>query len=136
MDLNQTDEKQTKPAWLTRKEYTSPAEKKKDFWLGVGLWFGLNILMTLCSWGISALLFSALSSGNYDTSFDIYSIVSLVLGTLPLLINIGLIVYFAFTRSQIALVMLAGFGIALLSVVCLCVIFTEACFVILSNSGY
>jgi len=127
----------SKPGWLTRKTYETNAEKKKDFWLGVGLWFGLNILMTLCSWGANGLLFSLLSStADYNSSFDIYSLVYLILSAIPLLINIGLIIYFAFTRSQIALGMLAGFGIALLIVICLGVIFTAACFVILGSSGY
>lgn len=122
---------------LTRKEYTDPAEKKKDFWLGVGLWFGLNIILSLCVWGANAMLLTGISSSgdSSSTAYDLYSILSAILGCLPLLINIGLIIYFAFTRSQIALGMLAGFGIALLITICLGVIFTVWCFYALGNSG-
>ena len=126
-----------KPRWLTKKTYETAAEKKRDFWIGVGLWFGLNIVLTLCSWGAQGLLFGLLSSTvDYNSSVDVYTLVSLIMGAIPLLVNIGLIVYFAFTRSQIALGMLAGFGIALLLVICLGVIFTAACFVILGSANY
>ena len=122
---------------LQKKIYESEAEKKKDFWRGVGLWFGLNILMALCSWGVNAALFGVMSSpdGSSTPLSNVYPILSLILGTLPLLINIGLIIYFALTRSQIALGMLAGFGIALLLTIILGVIFTVACFVVLGSGG-
>lgn len=121
---------------LTRKEYTDPTEKKKDFWLGVALWFGLNIVMALCSWGVAALFASTLASsdGSNTTLYNIYSMVNLLLGLAPLLINIGLIIFFAATRSQVALGMLAAFGMALLLVLCLGIIFAVACFVILAQS--
>jgi len=123
---------------LTRKEYTDPVEKKKDIWRGVGLWFGLNILMALCSWGVNAALFSVMSSpdGSSTPLSNVYPIVNLALGILPLLINISLIIYFALTRSQIALGMLAGFGIALLITIILGVIVAVACFVALRSGGY
>ena len=122
---------------LTRKEYTDPAEKKRDFWLGVGLWFGLNILLALCSWGASTAINNRAytPSGPNTQLVDILPLVSFMLGFIPLLINIGLIVFFAFTRSQIALGMLAGFGIALFFSIILGVIFAVACFVILRSSG-
>jgi hypothetical protein len=47
----------SKPKWLTRKIYETDSEKKKDFWIGVGLFFGLNILLGICSWG-STVFFS------------------------------------------------------------------------------
>jgi hypothetical protein len=122
---------------LTRKEYTDPAEKKKDFRIGIALFFGLNILLALCSWGLTALLFSstlAFDSSNTQ-AYNIYSVLSCVIGALPLVINIGLILYFAFTRSQIALGMVTGFGIALLITICLGVIFTAYCFYALSSGG-
>jgi hypothetical protein len=60
---------------------------------------------------------------------------TLVLGLVPFVINVGLMIYFAFTRSQIALGMLAAFGAALAVVIVLGVIFTIACFVMLGSSN-
>jgi hypothetical protein len=112
-------------------------DKKKDFWRGVGLFFGLNIVMALCSWGASTALYNmTYTPDGTNTQFvDVYSMVSFMLGAIPLLINIGLIVYFAFTRRQIALGMLAGFGIALLLSIILGVIIAVACIVILGSGG-
>ena len=122
---------------LTPKEYTDPAEKKKDFWRGVGLWFGLNILMSLCGWGLTAALTGAMAGTTDPNSpiFSAYSAISIILAIVPWLVNIGLLIYFALTRSQIALGMLAGFGFALLLAICLGVIFAVACFVMLGSQG-
>lgn len=122
---------ESRPTWLTRKEYTDPAEKKKDFWLGFGLWWVLNILLTLCQWGVSIALFSIPSTD--ETLATVVSIGTMILYILPWLINIGLIIYLAFTRSQMALGMLAGFGSALALVICLGVIATVACFALLGS---
>jgi len=132
-----TGETEEKRAWLTPKEYTDPAEKKKDFWIGVGLFFGLNIVLGICFAGASVALSSAAfpADGSGTAFSDLYSILSCILSLLPWLINIGLMLYFAFTRSQIALGMLAGFGAALLITICVGVIFAAYCFYLLSNSG-
>lgn len=116
----------------------NPADKKKDFWRGVGLFFGLNIVMALCSWGASTALYNMTYTPNGTNTplVDVYSAVSFILSVMPLLINIGLIIYFAFTRSQIALGMLAGFAIAFLIVLILGVILTIWCFVSLGSGGY
>jgi hypothetical protein len=118
---------------LTPKIYTDPAEKKRDFWRGVGLWFGLNIVMTLCNLGLTTVLDNAAISSN--APFAAYSTISIVVGIIPWLVNIGLLVYFAMTRSQIALGMLAGFGFALFLVICLGIIFAVACFIMLGTQG-
>lgn len=107
--------------WLSRKIYTNPAEKKRDFWAGVGLWFVLNIVLLLSIFPLNAFLYTILS-------YDAADLVALIVGLVPLLVNIGLIVYFAFTRSQIALGMVAGFGSALLIVICLGLFLTAVCF--------
>lgn len=122
---------------LTRKEYTDPAEKKKDFRIGIALFFGLNILLALCEVGGYALLLS-LAGGSINsgtTVGNLYTILFYILNCLPLLINIGLIIYFTFTRSQIALGMVAGFGVGLLITICLGVIFSAYCFYALGNSS-
>ncbi len=123
---------------LKPKIYETTPEKKKDFWIGVGLFFGLNILMSLCGLGLSVGMTSMMYTPDGTTTAlaDVYPAVSCILGALPLLINIGLIVYFAFTRTQIALGMVAGFGIAFLLTLCLGLIFTAWCFYALSTSGY
>jgi hypothetical protein len=116
----------------------NPVGKKKDFWRGVGLFFGLNIVMALCSWGASTALYNMTYTPNGTNTqlVNVSSAVGLILGVIPLLINIGLIIYFAFTRSQIALGMLAGFGVALLITIILGVIFTVVCLVALRSGGY
>lgn len=120
-----------------QKTYETSAEKKKDFWRGFGLWWGLNILLALCSWGLTALVYSfaITPDGPVTPYYDIYSNLSCILGTIPLVINIGLMIYLAFTRSQMALGMLAAFGVALFITICLGVIFTVWCFYALGNSG-
>lgn len=126
-----------KPSWLTRKEYTDPAEKKKDFWIGVGLFFVLNIVLTLCQWGLGygAMTVAPDGFGSDDFSTTLMTIISWIFILLPWVINIGLIIFFAFTRSQIALGMVAGFGIALAIVICLGVIFTLWCFAVLGSTN-
>ena len=138
MDQQPSENNLANKTWLTRKEYTGPAEKKRDFWRGIGLFFVLNIVMALCSWGASTALYNITYTPNGTNTqlVDVYSIVGFILAVIPLLINIGLIVFFAFTRRQIALGMLAGFGIALLLSIVLGVILAVACFVILRSAGY
>lgn len=120
-----------------QKIYETDAEKKKDFRRGIALFFGLNILMGLCSWGVAVLFYSSLFTTDFTNNpvSNLYSTLSCILGALPLFINVGLILFFAFTRSQIALGMVAGFGIAFLITICLGVIFTAWCFYALGNSG-
>ena len=112
---------------LKQKIYATEAEKKKDFRLGIALFFGLNIVLGLCSWGGVAFGLPFIGDGSTQFS-NLYSVLTCVIGILPWLINIGLFIYFALTRSQIAYGMVAGFGIALLITICLGVIFTTWCF--------
>ena len=135
LDSNNSD---GKPKWLTRKIYETDAEKKRDFWLGVVLFFVLNIVLTACQWGLGIGLF-AISPDIVNSDFissPLFTILSWVLTLLPWVINGGLLIYFAVTRSQIALGMVAGFGIALVIVICLGVIFTVWCFIALGAGSY
>ncbi len=104
-------------------------KKRRDFWLGVGLFYLLNIVL----WGLNALFFGVLS--NLDIPYNVMDTITLIAGLLPYAINIGLIIFLAFKRPQMALGMLAGFGIAMAIVVCLGLIFMAACFVIIGSSG-
>jgi hypothetical protein len=137
MDEQPVGEIPEKRAWLTRKEYTDSAEKKRDFWIGVGLFFGVNILLGICSALLYSVLFSVIypSDGTtFTPASDMYTVLSCVLNLLPWVINGGLIIYFALTRSQIALGMVAGFGAALAIVICLGAIFMAYCFYALGQS--
>lgn len=101
-------------------------KKRKDFWLGVGLFFGWNIVLL----GLGILLLGVLY--NLDIPYDVVNTISTVASSLPYVLNVGLIIFLAFKRPQMALGMLAGFGIAIAIVVCLGLIFMAACFVNLS----
>ena len=133
-----SNDNEGKPKWLTRKEYTDPAEKKRDFWIGVAIFFVLNIVLTLCQWGLGFGVGSVFPdfSNSDSVSSTLATILYLVFALAPWVINIGLIIYFAHTRSQIALGMVAGFGIALAIVICLGVLFTIWCFATLSLGSY
>lgn len=138
--MNQPPEEQSSgstPKWLARKIYDTEAEKKRDFWLGVGLWWGLNILLTLCQWGVGFGLFTVSPDfiSSDSASSPLFTIAGWIFALLPWAINIGLIIYFALTRSQIALGMVAGFGTALAIVICLGAIFMAYCFYALGQ-GY
>lgn len=115
--------------WSKRKEYTSPEEKRKDFWIGFGLFWGVNIVLGIATTVLPAFLFSLESSSSTNTAAT--AIVGLALTLLPWVVNGGLLIYLAVTRSQMAYGMLAGLGAALaltflLFVVLLIICFTSA----------
>jgi hypothetical protein len=89
---------------LTRKVYTTRNEKIIDFVIGFVGWFLVNGLLYGCSIVI-------LQARPFETSD---SFVALLLGVLPLLINIGALILLAFMRRWIALGALAAFALALL----------------------
>ena len=137
MELQPFAPKPEKTSWFTKKNYTIEAEKKKDFWIGFWLWWGLNIALTLCGWGIYVIYVGALGTDYSSlTNSDLLTSLMCILQLAPWVINIGLILYFAFTRSQVAYGMMAGFGSALALSICIGVVFTVWCFVALSGSGF
>ena len=106
------------------------AKKRRDFWMGVGLFFGLNIVL----WIFQIAFYWLITTLDADLMYsDAIGVVGLMLGLLPWLVNIGLIIFLAFKRPQMALGMLAGFGISLLIVVCLFLITLAVCFVALGS---
>jgi hypothetical protein len=117
---------------LTRKEYTDPAEKKKDFWRGFWGWWLGNGALWIVTAGVTAAILAAY--GDNTSLNAILDTASIVVNLLPLLINALLLIYFALTRSQIALGMLVAFAVGLGIVVILGIILTVACFVILATS--
>lgn len=137
MELQPFAPEPEKTSWFTKKSYTTEVEKKKDFWIGFWLWWGLNVALTLCGWGIYAIYVGALGTDYSSlTNSDLLTSLMCILQLVPWVINIGLILYFAFTRSQVAYGMMAGFGSALALSICIGVVFTVWCFVALSGSGF
>ncbi|MGE5251506.1 MAG: hypothetical protein ACM3QS_14990 [Bacteroidota bacterium] len=118
--------------WKEKKEYTNPSEKKRDFWLGFGLWFGGNIALYILIQlllVVLALPLSAVSQQALGLSW-----LFLLPSLLALLLNVIAIIYFAFTRRFIGLGMLAAFGSLLLLTICAALLFAGVCF-ILANWG-
>ena len=103
---------------LERKVYTTRNEKVIDFVLGFVGWFLVNGIL----YGCSIAILQALDSGSPD------SIPVLLLGVLPLLINIGALIFFAFTRRWIALGILAAFALVLVGVLLLGLVIYAICY--------
>ena len=121
-----------KSKWLTRKEYTDPAEKKRDFWRGVGLFFGLAILFSLCNTALPVAL-STLSSTADGSNASLNNIIIglfYVLLPLPWILTIGLMIYFGRTRTHVALGMLTGFSVILVLTLIAGVVTSVGCFVV------
>lgn len=118
---------------MQRKIYESPGEERRDFWLGFIGWFVLNIGMAVLGVVGSFALVPLMSDMVFEDATTLMNTLSVVTSCLPLLINLVLLVFFAFTRAQVAFGMLAAFGVSLLITICLGVIATAACFVLLSG---
>lgn len=103
---------------LERKIYTTRNEKVIDFVLGFVGWFLVNGLL----YGCSIMILQALDSSSSQ------SIPVLLLGLLPLLINIGALILFAFTRRWVALGILAAFALVLVGVLLLGLVFYVICY--------
>lgn len=106
------------------------AKKRRDFWIGFGIFFGLNLLLWGCQIAAIGLMETLTPDLVYSDPMNLFGI---ALTILPWIVNIGLIIFLAFKRPQMALGMLAGFGVALLIVVCLFLITLAVCFVILGS---
>lgn len=103
---------------LQRKVYATRGEKVLDFVLGFAGWFLVNGLIYGCSIVI-------LQAGLFDTSD---SVLPVLLGLLPLLLNIAVVILFAFTRRWIALGILAAFALVLLGVLLLGLLVYAICY--------
>ena len=104
-----SNDNDNKPKWFTRKVYETDAEKKRDFWIGVVLFFVLNIVLILCQWGLGIGFIAAVpDTGIGETANVLVPLLSIVITFAPWVINGGLVIYFALTRSQIALGMVRG----------------------------
>jgi hypothetical protein len=122
---------------LTRRTYQNRNEKTIDFLIGFGGWFVLNVIFAGVGFGLVAALASVSSGYYYSESYNsLMSLLWVMLTCLPLLINIGAIIYFALTRYWIALGALAAFAGALLLTICLGSLIGAVCFTLLSGADF
>jgi len=103
---------------LERKVYTTRKVKVIDFVLGFAGWFLVNGLL----YGCSILILQAMDSSTSD------SVLALLLGLIPLLVNIAALIFFAFTRRWIALGILAAFALVLVGVLLIGIVLYVICF--------
>jgi hypothetical protein len=119
---------------LTRHTYTSRSEKTLHFLAGFFGWFILNVAIGGVLSLAASLVSAAVPSDNTNAQ-NIPGMVFLVLSCLVLLLNIGLLIYFGFTRYWIALGALAGFATGLLITLCLGLLLAGTCYVVFNGGG-
>jgi hypothetical protein len=120
---------------LQRKIYETRGEKVKDFIIGFLVFIGVNVVFGLISWGILAATGSLGSSDPTGIINTAGPVVSLVTSVLPLLLNVGLMIYFGLTRIWILWGMLGAFAAGLLLTLCLVAACFAAVFGMLGTSG-
>jgi len=114
------------------KEYETSGHKWGDFAIGFALWFVLNTLMLAALWVVTGFLTDPSVSNNPALNQALgYAL--LCMSVLPLIVNIGLIIFFAMRRRWIALGMLGALSGTLLLVVCAAIVFLAACFTIIGG---
>jgi hypothetical protein len=110
-------------------------ERKKrvrDRWLGIGLFFGLNVIVFPLITFLLGLGLNLLS----ESVSELQSAVNLLLMLLyfmPYVINIGLVIYLSVKRPQMALGMLIGFAISIGLVIIAGIVLLAACFVMIGS---
>ncbi len=121
---------------LTRAIYDTPAQKTLDFIIGYLSWFVINTVANGALYLVPSLIIPVLSSATgYEAIQSILGGLFLVCNLLVLLLNIGALIYFAFTRYWIALGALAAFATLLVLAICASLLFLTACFVVLTGMG-
>ena len=119
---------------LSRHTYETRSQKTAHFLIGFAGWFVLNVVVGgVLSFGVS-LLSAAIPANDADAQ-NILGYVSLGLSCLSLLLNVGLLIYFGFTRHWIAFGALAAFAVVLLLILCISVIVGVLCFGGLAGLG-
>lgn len=124
---------------LQRHTYNTGGEKTIDFFIGFVGWFVLNGVMAGLVQVALTLAGGAANVLSSDVLNTVVGVAGLVLACLPLLVNIGLVVFFAFTRYWIALGAVAAFAASLIITLCLGILFGAACLAMLaafSSSGF
>jgi hypothetical protein len=116
---------------LEKKVYTTRAEKQKDLFIGVGIFLGVNVLLFM----IAVLVATLVPRGRSGFEGQIFGLIPILFNCLPYLANVGLAIYFALTRSWIALGMILTLGILSLIGLLVGVIAGIVCFIALLGSG-
>ena len=116
---------------IIKKEYATLEEKKKDRRRGFWLWWGTNLALFVIGFAASIGL-GALTSAGDAASSTMLGLASALLLLLPWVVNLGVLIWLAVTRSQMALGYLLGFASALAVVIVLGVILAVVCFAMLA----
>jgi hypothetical protein len=110
---------------LNRKIYETQREKRNDFIGGFFGWFIVNVVaytVVSLAAGAAAYLLDRISGG--EPFIPVFGYAALLL---PLIFNIGLLIYLALTRKWMAFGALAAFATLLTLVVLLGVFIVAAC---------
>jgi hypothetical protein len=118
---------------LSRKVYATRSEKALDFILGFLGWFVLNGVLGGALQLVSAAINWAAGQAGIDTAGNLYLTAGLVVYGLLFLVEVAVIILFAFTRTWIALGALAAIALGLFITICLAVLIGGACFVLLGG---
>ncbi len=110
---------------LSRKTYTTRNEKIIDFAIGFVGWIVLGTLLWFAFNFLAALIIQSLGTPR---SIQLVENISLAASCIPLVINIGLLIFFAFTRRWIAFGMLAVWGAGLVITLCAGIFIAVLCF--------
>lgn len=97
---------------LEKRIYEARSEKRRDFWIGFGGWFGINIVLLV----LDGLVFMPMNYlvGQGILSAGVRDLLLAIGGPLLLLINVGGLIGLLLTRLWVALGALAAIGAALL----------------------
>lgn len=117
---------------LKRHTYETRSQKIIDFVIGYIAWFVLNTLFAVVTYGLVLGLAMLPSTTSTNSNTDLWAmlinLVGLVCSSIPWIVNIVLIIYFALTRYWIALGAIAAFVTAQLVALCLGLAFVGVCF--------
>jgi hypothetical protein len=117
---------------VSRHTYETSTEKTIDFLMGFVGWWVANVVFAAITQFVVPLV--SLPLNNADPSLaPLFTVISLALSCLPLLVNVAAIVAFAFTRYWVALGALAGFGSALVIALCIGLVVGAICFAALAS---
>jgi hypothetical protein len=119
---------------LRRKIYTTRTEKTVDFFIGFVGWWGVNLALLAVQ---AAVAYWAISLVNEPGPLaSVVGNLSGLLGLLAFALNIVAIVVLAFVRHWISFGALAGFGSALLLVLCAGLAVLAVCYGATGNGGF
>jgi hypothetical protein len=123
---------------LTRHTYTTRTQKINDFVIGFIGWFILNVIAGGALTTVTSLLVPLFATDTSAVNGIVQTIIPYViagLNCLVLLLNLGALIYFGFTRYWIALGALTALAIGLLLTMCLGALIGVLCYSILAGMG-